>query len=136
MANTPDPRDFYRVSRLVLMPSLWNESFGRVAAEAMLGGVPVLASTRGALPEVVGEAGLLFDIPARYTPATRQAPTAEEVAPWVDAIIRLWDNDALYDQQRRKCLAAAEAWRPEPIAKRHDAFFRELVNETAGPIFF
>ncbi len=29
MNNTPDPRDFYRVSRLVLMPSLWWESFPR-----------------------------------------------------------------------------------------------------------
>src|SRR5262249_38998593 len=46
MANTPDPRDFYRVSRLVLMPSLWQESFGRVAAEALLNGIPVLASRR------------------------------------------------------------------------------------------
>jgi glycosyltransferase involved in cell wall biosynthesis len=33
MANTPDPRDFYRVSRVVLMPSLWRESLGRVAVE-------------------------------------------------------------------------------------------------------
>ena len=35
MANTPDPRDFYRVSRVVLMPSPWRESLGRVAMEAM-----------------------------------------------------------------------------------------------------
>jgi glycosyltransferase involved in cell wall biosynthesis len=28
MANTPDPPDFYRVSRAVLVPSLWRESFG------------------------------------------------------------------------------------------------------------
>jgi len=34
MANTPDSRDFYRVSRVVLMPSLWRESLGRVAMEA------------------------------------------------------------------------------------------------------
>lgn len=34
MKNTPDARDFYRVSHIVLMPSLWRESFGRVAAEA------------------------------------------------------------------------------------------------------
>jgi glycosyltransferase involved in cell wall biosynthesis len=27
MKNTPDPRDFYRVTKLLLMPSLWNESF-------------------------------------------------------------------------------------------------------------
>jgi hypothetical protein len=30
MANTPDPRDFYRVSRAVLAPSLRQESLGRV----------------------------------------------------------------------------------------------------------
>ena len=35
MANTPDPRDFYRVSRVVLMPSLWRESLGRVPIEAI-----------------------------------------------------------------------------------------------------
>jgi hypothetical protein len=35
MASTPDPRDFYRVSRLVLMPSLWWESFPRVAVESL-----------------------------------------------------------------------------------------------------
>ena len=41
MANTPDPRDFYQVSRLVLMPSLWWESFARVAAEGLINGIPV-----------------------------------------------------------------------------------------------
>ena len=46
MANTPDPRDFYRVSRIILMPSLCRESFGRIAAEAQINGIPVLASNR------------------------------------------------------------------------------------------
>jgi glycosyltransferase involved in cell wall biosynthesis len=65
MANTNDPREFYRLSKIVLMPSLWRESFGRVAAKAMLNGIPVLASNRGALPETLSEAGFLFDIPER-----------------------------------------------------------------------
>ncbi len=30
MANTPNPRDFYRVRRAVLVPSLWPESLGRL----------------------------------------------------------------------------------------------------------
>ena len=37
------------------MPSVWQESFGRVAAEAMINGIPVLGSTRGALPEVIDD---------------------------------------------------------------------------------
>jgi glycosyltransferase involved in cell wall biosynthesis len=128
MANTPDPRDFYCVSRVVLMPSLWRESFGRVAAEALLNGIPVLASRRGALPEVLREAGFLFDVPERYTPESRVVPTAEEVAPWVETVIRLWDDAAFYEQESRGSVAAAEAWRPERLVAQYDAFFRGLLG--------
>lgn len=41
---------------VVLVPSLY-EGFGRVAAEALVVGTPVIASDRGALPEIVGHAG-------------------------------------------------------------------------------
>ena len=81
MANTPDPRDFYRVSRAVLMPSLWRESLGRVPIEAMANGIPVLASDRGALPETLGDAGFVFTIPERCTPASGIVPTAQETRP-------------------------------------------------------
>ena len=59
MPFTPDPRDFYRAvfasTKLLLMPSLWLESFGLVAAEAMLNGIPVLASDRGAAGDGGGQ---------------------------------------------------------------------------------
>ena len=47
----------------VVMPSRW-EAFGLVAIEAMRSGVPVIASNRGALPEIVrhGAGGYIFDL--------------------------------------------------------------------------
>ncbi len=48
------------VSRVLVLPSL-NEGFGLPALEAMSAGVPVIASNRGSLPEVVGNAGVLVD---------------------------------------------------------------------------
>lgn len=43
----------YREHDLLVVPSLWEEPFGLVAIEAMSAGVPVLATDRGALPEII-----------------------------------------------------------------------------------
>jgi glycosyltransferase involved in cell wall biosynthesis len=50
----------FRGARLLLLPS-FEEGFGLTALEAMSAGVPVVASSRGSLPEVIGDAGLLVD---------------------------------------------------------------------------
>jgi glycosyltransferase involved in cell wall biosynthesis len=51
---------FYSFADLLIHPSL-REGFGMTILEAMACGTPVLSSNRGSLPEVVGEAGILFD---------------------------------------------------------------------------
>lgn len=57
------PNLLAQVDALVL-PSrstqVWREQFGRVLVEAMACGVPVVGSDSGAIPEVVGPAGLIF----------------------------------------------------------------------------
>ena len=116
------------------MPSLWNESFGRVAAEAMLNGIPVLASNRGALPETIGDAGYLFDIPARYTPETRELPTPEEVEPWVETIIRLWDDPTEYDPRSQAARAHAQQWHPTRLAPIYRDFFSSVALQTGRPL--
>ena len=50
----------YAEASMLVIPSL-EEGFGLTAVEAMQSGVPVVASRRGALPEVVGDAGTLVD---------------------------------------------------------------------------
>ena len=62
LGYVPDERreELYRSARVLVMPSL-DEGFGLPALEAMSAGVPVIISSRGSLPEVVGGAGMEVD---------------------------------------------------------------------------
>lgn len=60
--STADMREVYRRTRFLLMPGREHvETFGRVAVEAQVSGIPVLAFRVGALPWVVGEGGILLE---------------------------------------------------------------------------
>ncbi|HEU4625502.1 MAG TPA: glycosyltransferase [Steroidobacteraceae bacterium] len=54
----------YRRSHLLVLPSIWNESYGMPVAEAMACGVPVLASDCGGVPELL-EPGISGALVAR-----------------------------------------------------------------------
>ena len=83
---------YMRAADVVVVPSLWEEQYGRVAAEAMAVGAAVIASRRGALPEILGAAGILL-------------PSGDVAA--LAAALRL----LLTDTQERARLAAAAAAR-------------------------
>jgi len=114
------------------MPSLVRESFPRVPMEACLNGIPVLATNRGGLKEVLEQAGFLLDLPEHYQPDSLVAPTAEELAPWLEKITRLWDDAAFYESERHRCLAAAEAWRPEILLPRYEEVFAPLLARSSA----
>lgn len=58
-----DKVELYRKAKIVVVPSIFNESFGIVALEAMATGRPVIASRVGGLEDVVvnGETGILVE---------------------------------------------------------------------------
>ena len=67
----------WRRHRCLIATPMWDEPFGLVAAEAMACGVPVAALDRGAMREVVGEAGAIAASTTDLPAAIRIAMTAD-----------------------------------------------------------
>ena len=126
MGHTPDPRRFWGVTKVCLLPSLWWENQPLVAVEAMINGIPVIGSDRGGIPETLGDSGVILPLPERLTPFTRELPSPEEVVHWVEAAIYLWDNRGLYAEYERKALAESRRWEPEMLEPQYVRFFNEL----------
>ncbi|MBX3373071.1 MAG: glycosyltransferase family 4 protein [Phycisphaeraceae bacterium] len=93
----------YRRALALVMPSR-DEGFGLPVAEAMACGTPVIATAAGALPEVVGDAGMLVhpDDPAALTEA-------------IDALVT--DGPRRADLRDRG-LARSALWRWDGVAER------------------
>ncbi|MGA7670189.1 MAG: glycosyltransferase family 1 protein [Nitrolancea sp.] len=74
-----EKRILYQISDVYAYPSLY-EGFGLTPLEAMACGLPVIASNRSSLPEVVGSGGLLVDpTPARLAAAMVSVLTDEQL---------------------------------------------------------
>jgi glycosyltransferase involved in cell wall biosynthesis len=54
-----DMRKVYACTNILLFPSQWEETAGRVVTEAQMNGIPVVASVTGGVPYQVGRGGVL-----------------------------------------------------------------------------
>jgi glycosyltransferase involved in cell wall biosynthesis len=121
------PKDIYQATRALLAPSLWQEPAGRVAAEALLNGIPPLVSDRGGLPETCNGAGFYLPIPPEITPRQAMPVPAHVVEPWVELVIRLESDPEFYREESARALAAGAIYRPENLAPRYVEYFRGLL---------
>jgi surfactin synthase thioesterase subunit/glycosyltransferase involved in cell wall biosynthesis len=108
-------------TRVLLVPSVWVEARSRIVVEAMLRGVPVIASNTGGLPEA--KLGVPYVLPvspiAKYERRLdeRMVPVAvappQDLDPWIDAVLRLTSDP--------------EHWRDISM-RSHDAAHEYLQN--------
>ncbi len=90
---TNNMKPIYTVSKVLVTPSLWWESWGRVASEAVLNNIPVLGSTSGGLKEATFGAGIHLDAPEHCIKDNLSLPDDEEIKPWAQALERLVNED-------------------------------------------
>jgi glycosyltransferase involved in cell wall biosynthesis len=102
----------YRRAACLVYPSLY-EGFGLPPLEAMASGCPVAASNTGAIPEVCGDAAVLFD------------PTD------VDAIATgILETDERRDELTTRGIAQAARFTWDETARKHEAVYAAV---TAAP---
>jgi glycosyltransferase involved in cell wall biosynthesis len=111
--STSEMVAYYAQASIAVVPSVY-EGFGLPAGEAMACGVPVVSTDGGALPEVVGDAGVI--VPAKD----------------VDALAAAID-DLLRDPERRRELGARAMRRIEErfcwnvCARQMTQYYREVL---------
>src|SRR5713226_5759904 len=113
------PKELQQMDVLVL-PSLtrpnWKEQFGRVLAEAMACETPVIGSSSGEIPYVIGDAGLIFP-----------ESNAQELAACVR---RLLDGPELYASlARRGRQRVLENYTQEQIARQTYEVYLEMMGK-------
>ena len=122
-ARTHDMRAVYGSTRCLLVPSQWEEAWGRVVTEAQFSGIPVIASRRGGLPEAVGPGGRLL---------------AHDAAPevWAAALREIWEDEQLCAELSAAALTYAQ--RPEIDPQQQVASLvaamNDAVNIAAAPV--
>ncbi|MGH1488907.1 MAG: glycosyltransferase family 4 protein [Acidimicrobiales bacterium] len=106
----------YRSAQALVFPSAY-EGFGNPALEAMSAGCPVIASDGGALPEVIGDAGLQFPV--------------GDVLALAGAISDIVGDPVLADAIRTRGLARAARFDSGIAAEQLAAVYCELAD--TGP---
>ena len=110
-SNVKHIRDYYLASDLFVLPS-YTETFGLVLLEAMANKVPVIASSGGACPEVLGDNALLFD-----------PRDCEELA---CNILKLKNNKQLYERMQSMGLHRARQFSWGKAAKHYLGIYNSI----------
>ena len=131
-----DIDEVFARTRILLVPSLYREGFGLIATEAMLRGIPVLASDHGGLRDA--KLGVDYLLPirpiakyeARYDDRHYPIPVIPEqdVGPWVEALQRLLLDPEHYARLSRASRDAALAFVAGLESEPFESFLRDLSS--------
>lgn len=110
-----DMKSIYAETKILIVPSLCQEAFGRVVVESMINKIPCIVSNRGGLPEVIGDAGLIIEDPS-------------DVQDWVDKISYLCENSDVYADLSERCFKRAKLFDSEKQFQKFRQLLRQLTQ--------
>lgn len=113
MEHTPDIREAFRKTKVLMMPSDY-ESYGRVAVEAACCGIPTIAHPTPGLVEALGEAGIFHDRDDKHA--------------WAEEIERLFTDEVYYRKRSDLALKLADSLDPESEFERLEKALMETVE--------
>jgi glycosyltransferase involved in cell wall biosynthesis len=118
-------------TKVVVVPSLWDETFGYTAVEPMLRGIPVLAADTEGLREA--KLGVPYLLPVRrigrYTAVGgRPEPLLPEqdIGPWLDALTALLTDPAHYAELAERSRTASTAFVASLDPARLETYLADL----------
>jgi len=122
-------------TRVLLQPSLWLETWGRISMEAMLRGIPTLSSNIGGIREA--KMGVDYLLPVRpiksYTERfdERMMPVPivpeQDIGPWREALQKLLSDRERYEQLSRASRDTALAYVSSLSIAPFEAFLANLT---------
>jgi len=116
-------------TRILLAPSLWPETFGYVVPEAMLRGIPVLASDIGGLPEAkLGVDFVLPVVPGEFREDGFVSPP-QDLSPWSQALGKLLFDEDAYQQCSQQSRQAAHDFVANVSVSRFEVLMDQLAED-------
>ncbi|HWH13820.1 MAG TPA: glycosyltransferase family 4 protein [Miltoncostaeaceae bacterium] len=112
--------EVFRRSAVVLVPSVWPEPFGLVAAEALALGRPTIVTALGALPEIVQHDVSGLVVPGRDPAALRTA------------VARVLHDPPLAARLGAAAVERARAFTPDAVVPRLEGVYRRVIAERRG----
>ena len=112
-----DIAKIYRDMDVLIVPSLWNEAFGRVVIEAFSFGIPVICSNKGALPELIeqGITGWVYD-----------SDNAAQLRKTVEYVI---NKPEIVSQMSGVCIEQADRFAVDAITEKYIEVFSRVLDK-------